>query len=61
MILEVVFEPQFTITPAINRRIVEIERLRTIVDQAVILPELEVTKQIMHKVNEVISETNLSE
>lgn len=53
------FKPQFTITPAINSQIAEIEKLRTIVDQANILPELEVRLRFRATVEAVHSSTSI--
>jgi len=53
------FQPKFTITPEINTRIAEIERLRTLVDQAVILPELEVQLRFRATVEAVHSSTSI--
>lgn len=53
------FKPIFTITPEINNQIAEIERLRTIVDQATILPELEVQLRFRATVEAVHSSTSI--
>lgn len=53
------FKPSFTITSKINNRIAEIERLRTIVDQAAILPELEVQLRFRATVETVHSSTSI--
>ena len=53
------FAPQFTITPAINSQIAEIEKLRTIVDQANILPELEMQLRFRATVEAVHSSTSI--
>lgn len=53
------FKPLFTITCEINSQIAEIERLRTIVDQATILPELEVQLRFRATVEAVHSSTSI--
>lgn len=53
------FKPIFTITPEINSQIAEIEKLRTIVDQATILPELEVQLRFRATVEAVHSSTSI--
>lgn len=53
------FKPQFTITPALNSQIAEIEKLRAIVDQANILPELEVQLRFRATVEAVHSSTSI--
>lgn len=53
------FTPTFTITPEINSRIAEIERLRTLVNQANILPELEVQLRFRATVEAVHSSTSI--
>ncbi len=53
------FKPKFTITPAINTTIAEIEKLKTIVDQATILPELEVQLRFRATVEAVHSSTSI--
>jgi Fic family protein len=53
------FKPVFTITPQINSQIAEIERIRTIVDQAAILPELEIQLRFRATVEAVHSSTSI--
>jgi Fic family protein len=53
------FQPIFTITSEINRHIAEIERLRAIVDQAFILPELEVQLRFRATVEAVHGSTSI--
>lgn len=53
------FAPKFTITPEINNRIAEIERLRTIINQATILPELEINLRFRATVEAVHSSTSI--
>lgn len=53
------FKPKFNITPAINSTIAEIEKLKTIVDQATILPELEVQLRFRATVETVHSSTSI--
>lgn len=53
------FKPKFTITPAINSNIAEIEKLKTIVDRATILPELEVQLRFRATVEAVHSSTSI--
>lgn len=53
------FEPKFAITPAINTTIAEIEKLKTIVDKATILPELEVQLRFRATVEAVHSSTSI--
>jgi Fic family protein len=53
------FIPLFTITPKINSQIAEIERLRTLVDQATILPELEIQLRFRATVEAVHSSTSI--
>lgn len=54
-----VYKPIFSITPEINSQIAEIERLRTIVGQATILPELEVQLRFRATVEAVHSSTSI--
>lgn len=53
------FKPKFTITPAINTIVAEIEKIKTIVDQATILPELEVQLRFRATVEAVHSSTSI--
>jgi len=53
------FKPKFTITPEINKRIAEIEKLKTLVDHATILPELEVQLRFRATVESVHSSTSI--
>lgn len=53
------FKPKFTITPQINSSVVEIERLRTLVNQASILPELEIQLRFRATVEAVHSSTSI--
>lgn len=53
------FKPQFTITPSINNRIAEIEKYKTLVDQATILPELELQLRFRATVESVHSSTSI--
>jgi Fic family protein len=53
------FKPKFTITPSINSTIAEIEKLKTIVDQARILPGLEVQLRFRATVESVHSSTSI--
>ncbi len=53
------FKPIFTITPELNSQIAEIERLKTIVDRAIILPELEVQLRFRATVEAVHSSTSI--
>lgn len=53
------FKPKFTITSDINSTIAEIEKLKTIVDQATILPELEVQLRFRATVDSVHSSTSI--
>lgn len=53
------FKPKFTITPEINSRIAEIERLRTVVNQAAILPELEIHLRFRATVEAVHGSTSI--
>lgn len=53
------FKPKFTITPEINSRIAEIERLRTLIDHATILPEIEVNMRFRATVESVHGSTSI--
>lgn len=53
------FKPKYTITPAINSRVADIERLRTVVNQATILPELEVNLRFRATVETVHGSTSI--
>lgn len=53
------FNPQFIITPKINSAVAKIERLRTLVDQAIILPELEIQLRFRATVEAVHSSTSI--
>jgi len=53
------FKPKFTITPEVNKRIAEIEKLKTLVDHATILPELEVQLRFRATVESVHSSTSI--
>lgn len=53
------FKPKFTITPEINTKIVEIEKLKTLFDQAIILPELAIELRFRATVESVHSSTSI--
>ncbi len=53
------FKPKFTITPQINSQIAEIEKLRTIMDQSVIFPELEIQLRFRATISAVHSSTSI--
>jgi len=53
------FKPQFNITPEINSRIAEIERLRAVIGQATILPALEINLRFRATVEAVYSSTSI--
>jgi Fic family protein len=53
------FTPKYTITPEINSRIAEIERLRTVIDHATILPEIEVNLRFRATVESVHGSTSI--
>ncbi len=53
------FQPNFIITPEINNRIAEIEKLKTLVDQATILPELEVQLRFRATVESIHGSTSI--
>jgi len=53
------FKPKFTITTEINSRIAEIEKYKTLVDQATILPELEIQLRFRATVESVHSSTSI--
>lgn len=53
------FNPKFTITPQINNRIAEIEKLKTLIDQATILPELEIQLRFRATVESVHGSTSI--
>jgi len=53
------FKPKFTITPEINNRIAEIEKLKVLVDRAIILPELEIQLRFRATVESVHSSTSI--
>ncbi|MEX0895906.1 MAG: Fic family protein [Patescibacteria group bacterium] len=53
------FKPSFAITPKMNTQIAQIEQLKTLVDQAIILPELEVQLRFRATVETVHSSTSI--
>lgn len=53
------FTPKFSITPEINNRIAEIEKLKALVDQATILPELELQLRFRATVESVYGSTSI--
>lgn len=53
------FKPNFTITPEINNKIAEIEKLKTLFEQANILPELAVELRFRATVESVHSSTSI--
>jgi len=53
------YQPKFTITPKINSQIAEIERLKFVVGQAAILPELAVQLRFRATVEAVHSSTSI--
>ncbi|MBT3249384.1 MAG: Fic family protein [Candidatus Pacebacteria bacterium] len=53
------FKPKFTITPKINNKIAEIEKLKTIFDQATIIPELAIELRFRATVESVHSSTSI--
>ena len=53
------FKPKFTITPEINNRIAQIEKLKVLVDQAKILPELEIQLRFRATVESVHSSNSI--
>ncbi len=53
------FKPKFTITSEINNRIAIIEKLKALIDHAVILPELEVQLRFRATVEQVHSSTSI--
>ncbi|MFZ1721826.1 MAG: Fic family protein [Microgenomates group bacterium] len=53
------FKPKFTITPQINTNIAEIEKLKTLFEQATILPELAVELRFRATVESVHSSTSI--
>lgn len=53
------FKPKFTITPEINSQIAEIEKLKTIFDQASIIPELAIKLRFRATVESVHSSTSI--
>lgn len=53
------FKPNYTITPAINNKIAEIEKLKTLFDQASILPELAIELRFRATVESVHSSTSI--
>ncbi len=53
------FKPKFTITPEINNRIAQIEKLKVLVGQAKILPELEIRLRFRATVESVHSSTSI--
>lgn len=53
------FKPKFTITPETNNRIAEIEKYKTLVEQATILPELEIQLRFRATVESVHSSTSI--
>ncbi|NCS98089.1 MAG: Fic family protein [Candidatus Pacebacteria bacterium] len=53
------FKPNFTITPEINNKIAEIEKLKSLFDQANILPELAIELRFRATVESVHSSTSI--
>ena len=53
------YRPKFIITPEINNRVAEIERIREVVSKAVILPQQEVILRLQAKVNSTHSSTSI--
>ena len=53
------FKPKFTITPEINNRIAEIERIREVVNKTRILPQQEVVLRLRAKVDSIYSSTSI--
>lgn len=53
------YQPKFTITPEINNRIAEIERIREVVNKSRILPEQEVILRFRAKVDAIHSSTSI--
>lgn len=53
------YKPKFKITPEINNRIAEIERIREVVKKSQILPEQEVVLRLRAKVEAVYSSTSI--
>lgn len=53
------FKPKFTITSEINNRVAEIEKHKTLIDQATILPELEIQLRFRATVESIHSSTSI--
>ncbi len=53
------FKPKFTITPSINNKIAEIEKLKTIFDHSSIIPELAIELRYRATVESVHSSTSI--
>lgn len=53
------FKPKFTITPEINNRIAEAERIREVVDKSMILPQQELVLRYRAKVDAAHSSTSI--
>ena len=53
------YKPKFRITPEINNRIAEIERIREVVSKAKILPQQEVVLRLRAKVDSIHSSTSI--
>lgn len=53
------YQPKFTITPEINNRIAEIERIKEVVNKSRILPEQEVILRFRAKVDAIHSSTSI--
>ncbi|MFH0942615.1 MAG: Fic family protein [Candidatus Beckwithbacteria bacterium] len=53
------YQPKFTITPEINNRIAEIERIKEVVSKSRILPEQEVVLRFRAKVEAIHSSTSI--
>jgi len=58
-IIDLMLKPKFKITPEINNRIAEIERIREVVSKSKILPQQEVILRMRAKVDAIHSSTSI--
>lgn len=58
-IMLVMYKPNFKITPEINNRIAEIERIREVIKKSSILPQQEVVLRLRAKINSIYSSTSI--
>jgi len=58
-IINLMFQPKFTITPEINNRVAEMARIKEVVNKSRILPEQEITLRYRAKVDAIHSSTSI--